>query len=343
MKISIITINYNNLPGLKKTRESVVSQTNKEYEWVVIDGGSDDGSKEYIQEHIDEMSYWCSEKDNGVYNAMNKGIAAAQGDYFLFLNSGDYFVDKNVLQRVKDCWHQFEGLDIVYGDAFFCKGEEEHEEHYPEYFSLYDYWRIYTMCHQATFIRAALLREKGYDESFRIVADFKRWIEWKLEGRSFCHMPVTICRYQLDGISSTNLELHHKEHDKVMKELLSPLMLEQMKYIDDLKANYEKTLSVEIERRDQDIVSRDREIRLRDQEIKNRDKEIDARDQEIKRRDELINSQHAEMERRESFITSLKKDFARSQEKNRKHIKLMRVLLYACAVEILTIVAILLK
>ena len=89
MKFSIVTINYNNLAGLKKTRESIISQTCKNYEWIVIDGGSTDGAKEFLQEHSNEMSYWCSEKDKGVYNAQNKGIALAKGDYMICMNSGD--------------------------------------------------------------------------------------------------------------------------------------------------------------------------------------------------------------------------------------------------------------
>jgi len=300
--LSIITINYNNINGLKNTCESVAKQTFQDFEWLIIDGGSTDGGSEYIESFQRQPDYYISEPDKGVYNAMNKGIAIAHGDYLLFLNSGDYLVDEHVLQSVKDSWHKVEDSDIIYGDAFFCRGAEEHEEHYPEFFSLYDYWRIYTMCHQATFIRASLLKEKGYDESYRIVADFKRWIEWKLEERSFCHLPITICRYQMDGISSTNLELHHKEHDQVMNELLSPIMLEQMKYIDDLKGNYEKRYKQEIERRDQEIGHRDQEIASLQEEIKNRE--------------DIINELHKEL----TFF----------QHENLKHIRTVRILLCIC-------------
>ena len=91
MKLSIITVNLNNLEGLKKTYESVVSQTFTDYEWLVIDGGSTDGSREFIEQHQDKFAYWCSEPDKGIYNAMNKGIVRAKGEYLNFMNSGDYF------------------------------------------------------------------------------------------------------------------------------------------------------------------------------------------------------------------------------------------------------------
>ena len=85
-KISIITINYNDLKGLQKTFNSVVNQSNKDFEYLVIDGGSSDGGKEFLEQNSDQLAYWISEKDSGIYNAMNKGIRAATGDYLLFLN-----------------------------------------------------------------------------------------------------------------------------------------------------------------------------------------------------------------------------------------------------------------
>ena len=97
MKLSIITVNLNNLEGLKKTYESVVCQTFTDYEWLVIDGGSTDGSREFIEQHQDKFAYWCSEPDKGIYNAMNKGIVKAKGEYLNFMNSGDCFASSFVV------------------------------------------------------------------------------------------------------------------------------------------------------------------------------------------------------------------------------------------------------
>lgn len=96
MKLSIITINYNNREGLRKTIESVVAQTTREFEYIVIDGGSTDGSVDVIKEFSDYIDYWVSEPDKGIYNAMNKGVKVAHGDYCQFLNSGDWLYDSNV-------------------------------------------------------------------------------------------------------------------------------------------------------------------------------------------------------------------------------------------------------
>lgn len=114
-QISIITINYNNASGLRKTIKSVIEQTHNDYEYIIIDGASNDSSKDIIQEHQQYIHYWCSEKDTGIYNAMNKGIQKASGEYLLFLNSGDALNDSMVLSDIQKL---LSGEDIIYGDLF---------------------------------------------------------------------------------------------------------------------------------------------------------------------------------------------------------------------------------
>ena len=101
MKLSVITINYNNRDGLRQTIESVVGQTYRDFEYIIIDGGSTDGSVDVIKEYADKIDYWVSEKDKGIYNAMNKGVAVALGEYCLFLNSGDTLCHPDVLAQVQ--------------------------------------------------------------------------------------------------------------------------------------------------------------------------------------------------------------------------------------------------
>ena len=114
MKLSIVTINYNNLAGLRKTMESVFSQTCKDFEYIVIDGSSTDGSAEYVRTQADKLTYWVSEPDTGIYNAMNKGVRAATGEYVLMLNSADSLVDEYVIERIIP---ELDGTDIVQGNT----------------------------------------------------------------------------------------------------------------------------------------------------------------------------------------------------------------------------------
>lgn len=212
MKLSIITINYNNLEGLKRTYESVVSQTCQDFEWIIIDGGSTDGSKEFIEEHQAQFTYWCSEPDKGVYNAMNKGIAKATGEYLNFMNSGDCFYDEHTLEKV---FSQELMADLVYGD--WIRVYPDHEEYKaapPKAF----YATVFfdNVCHQAMFIKCNVLRQRGYDDNMYILADWKRWIEMSLEGQTFQYIPLTICRFEATmGLSETVSEQHSRERERL--------------------------------------------------------------------------------------------------------------------------------
>lgn len=238
MKISIVTINYNNLSGLKKTRESIVSQTCNDYEWIVIDGGSTDGAKEFLQEHADEMAYWCSEKDKGVYNAQNKGIALAKGDYIICMNSGDTFHDENVLQNV--CSQDLTA-DVVYGDwmRVYPDGREEKKEAPKEispYFFYYD-----NICHQAMFVKTSVMQVNPFDETYKIYADWSKWRELYQRGCTFEYVPVMVCDYEVNGglseaFGETNaLEFHRMDGElpEGLKKLRQPFVEE----IENLKNN----------------------------------------------------------------------------------------------------------
>ena len=113
MKYSIITINLNNSAGLRKTIESVVNQTFQDFEYIIIDGGSTDGSVDIIKEYSSRIDYWVSEPDRGIYNAMNKGIVQAHGDYINFMNSGDCFSKNTILEEI----YADLSFDFVFGKA----------------------------------------------------------------------------------------------------------------------------------------------------------------------------------------------------------------------------------
>lgn len=199
MKLSIITVNLNNRGGLQKTIDSVVSQTFKDFEWIVIDGGSTDGSRELIEDYADHFAYWCSEQDKGIYNAMNKGIAHAIGEYCLFLNSGDCLTDSNVLINVGIYLQED---DIIYGDARISYTDGRFENRcYPDIISLGYLFEGGKLCHQATFIKTALFSSKQYDDNYKIAADFLFFLEQAFSGKKFKHVHIFVCDYSMGGIS----------------------------------------------------------------------------------------------------------------------------------------------
>jgi len=173
MKLSIITVNLNNSEGLLKTIRSVQSQVFKEFELIVIDGASTDNSLEIIQQNNDIIQYYLSEKDHGIYNAMNKGIQRAKGEYCLFLNSGDCFYDEFVLKNV---FSKISGNEsVVYGNSYKIKPHYRRVIKYKPKLTLYDFYKtVPALHHQASFIKSELFSKYGlYDEKIQIIADWE--------------------------------------------------------------------------------------------------------------------------------------------------------------------------
>lgn len=198
--ISVITINFNNLEGLKRTVKSVVNQSSIDFEYIVIDGGSTDGSAEFLRENASHFSYYCSEKDNGIYNAMNKGIAQATGDYLLFMNSGDELIDDPFV--LEKCLPNLQA-DVI---SFSCQlrknqhiqGVRQHVEK-PTLFQLWSRG----LKHQSTFIKRSLFESFGsYDESFKVAGDYEFWIRIGINPQiQFRGVDQVIAIFELNGVS----------------------------------------------------------------------------------------------------------------------------------------------
>lgn len=233
MKLSIITVNLNNRDGLRKTIDSVVSQTFRDFEWIVIDGGSTDGSKELIEHYADHFSYWVSEPDNGIYNAMNKGIKVAQGEYLQFLNSGDWLVDETALER---SFSHVVNSDIIYGNLFFVHEDGTKEKsNYPESLTL-RYFYQYSLGHDASFIKRNLFQDELYDESLKIVSDWEFYFMQALRNKKFEFIDEIITCFDTKGISTINEELVRGERDYVIHKLLPNALLGDFIKMDEMEA-----------------------------------------------------------------------------------------------------------
>lgn len=235
-KISIITVNYNDKVGLEKTIISVINQNSNDYEYIVIDGGSNDGSKEVIEKYKDKIDYWVSEPDKGVYNAMNKGIKVAKGEFVIFMNGGDSFYDETVLENVNELL--VDDFDIYYGDNYKIKQNSKRKKTYPEELT---FSFFYTSCinHQSTFIRRKLFFDYFlYNEDFKIVSDWEFFIYTIChENIPYKYLGITISNYDFTGISSIKKyrDVAHEEKMQVFNKYF-PLFLEDYKKVAEIKS-----------------------------------------------------------------------------------------------------------
>lgn len=240
MKLSIITINLNNKEGLQKTIESIVNQTFKDYEFIIIDGGSNDGSIDVIELYKENITYWISEPDKGIYNAMNKGIRIAKGEYYYFLNTGDRLKSNDVLEKIFEddphesfiCANFFKeyGNSLIKDDSYRLRDWNE---------QLYDLYSD-NLCHQDFFIKSDNFDKYGlYDETMKITADWKLFfIAIGLNHEKVCYKDIDLVIYNMEGLSSTiGGAVISKEKRKVFNEYLSQNLINRYDRLYALESN----------------------------------------------------------------------------------------------------------
>jgi glycosyltransferase involved in cell wall biosynthesis len=242
VKISIITINYNNAEGLERTMDSVVSQTYPNIEYLIIDGGSSDGSVNVIKKHATKVAYWVSERDRGIYHAMNKGIAKASGDYLLFLNSGDILYDESIVDKVvllqKD-------EDVIYGHLMFENGTHRRVDVLPRTLS-FGFFVEYSLPHPASFIKKKVFEKVGlYDEMLKIVSDWKFFMDAIVKNNSsYKKVDLVVSIFNEEGISSNpeNEKLIQKERHEVLTKEYGAILIQEC------KKNYKLVSNIKLSR-----------------------------------------------------------------------------------------------
>jgi len=238
-KLSIITVNLNNAGGLEKTIESIVKQSFNDLEYIIIDGGSIDESVEVINKNENCITFWLSEPDKGIYNAMNKGIEQAKGEYCLFLNSGDYLANDNVLDDVfkKDC-----SDDILYGNIKIVKsGEIIGIATTSNNITLRTLYYEGNLHHQAAFIKRDLFLKYGnYMERYIISSDYEFWIRTIiLNNCSTKYLDMFISYFDMGGYTgnSTCQEICKNEQAEILNNKFPRRVLEDYEEFIRLKSD----------------------------------------------------------------------------------------------------------
>ena len=207
MIVTIITVCRNHAQELERTIRSVESQTWQEKEYLVIDGASTDDSLDVIKAHEASITRWVSEPDQGIYDAMNKGVKMAQGEWVIFMNAGDTFAGDDTLQRV---FGSPQDADVIYGDVI--KGELVKKAEAPR-----NAHRMF-YCHQSAFVRTSCLREFPFDIRHRMSADFKQVKQLFLSGKRFRQLDFPVANFDTQGVSNRNRSAGLYDNIQVIRE-----------------------------------------------------------------------------------------------------------------------------
>lgn len=216
---SIVTVIFNDLEGIKKTRNSIVIQNCKDFEWIVVDGKSTDGSVEFLkQEQL--ITNWISEKDSGIYDAMNKGIELSTGKYIVFMNAGDYFSNSFVLDKVKAHLDNCGSPDVLFGGAtllFHTNSSKYYRK--PKTIEKY-IWHGLPAIHQATYYKSSHLKKIKYDISYKICGDYYIIAKLFKEGIDVSYLDLSVVDFSVGGLSYQNPVKQFIETFRIQKKVL---------------------------------------------------------------------------------------------------------------------------
>lgn len=207
-KFSIVTITCNHRRGLARSFASIQSQTYADYEWIIIDGDSTDGTKDDFMQY--NHAKIISEKDNGIYDAMNKGVDRATGDYILFLNAGDILADELVLEKISAAAKN--KPDFIYGDAL------EGGHYKPARSHIKIHWGMFTH-HQAMLYRRDILRDMRFNTTYKIAADYDLTVRFLEKCKNIVYVPMAICDFEVGGASQLNAKLGRDEQFYIRQSL----------------------------------------------------------------------------------------------------------------------------
>jgi glycosyltransferase involved in cell wall biosynthesis len=209
--ISIVTVVYNAENLLERTIQSVINQTYSHIEYIIIDGGSTDNTLNIINKYKQFIKYWISEKDKGIYDAMNKGTIHCNGEWIIYLNAGDVFYNENVLKNIFNRKYQ-KNTGCIFGDTYLIN--EMGDMHLD---TVYPFWLQETpikhkgICHQACFIHKEVAYKFPYDITYRISADFKLLVDIRKNNYAFYYCKIPVCIFERNGMSTRYYKLALKE------------------------------------------------------------------------------------------------------------------------------------
>ena len=219
LKISIITVTYNASAVLEQAVRSVIGQDYQNIEYILIDGGSTDGTLDIVKKYEDKIAFWLSEPDHGIYDAMNKGLSYATGDYIYYLGADDCLYASNSISQAASCLEETPEIDVLCASVMMVDAGNRMEKIYSSDFSEEDVMSGYNTPHQGMFVRRELLQKYRFDTSYRIAADYKNFLKFYLDKDILLKTTdLVVAYYANDGISGNGTQAQRLEDIRALQE-----------------------------------------------------------------------------------------------------------------------------
>ncbi len=235
MQISIITVCLNSVKTIEKAIQSVICQGIENLEYIIIDGGSNDGTVDVIRHYADYITYWVSEPDGGIYNAMNKGLEHITGDVIGILNSDDWY-ENEAIKLVESIFDNNHDIEVLFGNIMLVDIEGNQIVHENPAFSTL--WYQMSVTHPATFVKKEVYEKYGkFNEYFRIAADYELMYRFWKSKVSFAHINSILTYFRTIGISSTSTRMCQYETYEICKQNYNDILIKKSIYLNDLRVD----------------------------------------------------------------------------------------------------------
>lgn len=217
--VTVITVVFNGVEQLDVTIQSVISQTYDNFEYIIIDGGSNDGTLEIIRKYEEKIDYWVSERDEGVYDAMNKGIDLAGGSWINFMNAGDQFFDGMVIESIFMNEMKHDEIDVIYGDVLVVYPQYNYISKVRKAGRLSDLWKGMQFSHQSVLIAAEYIKRNKFNPVYSLAADFNLLYSAYREGRSFFYTGQILASTSAGGASDIQRVRVYRERLRIVSRM----------------------------------------------------------------------------------------------------------------------------
>ncbi len=241
-KITVVTVSRNIASEIEKTIQSIINQTYGNIEYIIIDGGSTDGTFDIIKKYEKKIDYWVSEKDKGTFDAMNKAIKKATGEWTNFMNGGDEFFDENVLKNVFQENENHLNCHLIYGDTARVFNNFSYIKKSKP---LHTIWRGMRFCHQSLFVKTNLMRKNKFSLDL-LGSDFEFIYKMYLQNKKFVYLPFPISKFSEGGISTKSLFKSNYQKFKIVKKYSHLSLIKYLTYISILKLSIIMDISKKI-------------------------------------------------------------------------------------------------
>ena len=223
---SVITVVYNDAEMLEKTIKCVIGQSYHNVEYIIVDGGSTDGTLEVIRKYEDYISKWISEKDDGIYDAMNKGVDLANGDWINFMNAGDVFSDSDTLVKVLK--HIRAGKDVVYGDRFYIQKGKKTLQKAKDINTIF---QRMPFGHQSVFVRKDVIKKYKFNDTYKFAADYDLLLNLYLSGHQFEYTGFPVCDFLSGGESESGIRPYLEVIKILLDNTKDPVVIQNNDYV----------------------------------------------------------------------------------------------------------------